>query len=397
MTPLKRGVRYFDRVRQQYGACFDLQASYFQVELPRNTLFTFLGEDGNVYGLNRLPMGISTAPELMQIVTSTLAGDPIFCAPKFRATAMVDVWIDNVMYSGSKEKVEQSVVAFKQSVADAKATLNNTESTGCTRNLDFIGMQFNFADGTIDLATKNKAKINAMDFSVGSRMRISDLETATARLMYASSVLGVRLAKYYYAIKFLRRKLSELNRETASRDDIVRIPESSLETYRRWLDDVKNSPPRKMPAMTGRPRFTMWSDASLSGWGAVLINEATQRVAVVAGRWSAEEAMLHINILEARAVLLALERFTIIDNAIIQPKIDNTSVIGSLRKGLSNSADLSEYITTIDDMASRRNIIMLQPEYVRSEDNLADPWSRLPKKEQDVPREKLNMRSAALG
>ena len=69
---------YFARALQARGACFDLSAGFYQLPLPSSHLFTFMDTDGSVYGLTRLPMGISTAPELMQIATSTLAGDPLF-------------------------------------------------------------------------------------------------------------------------------------------------------------------------------------------------------------------------------------------------------------------------------------------------------------------------------
>lgn len=381
---LKHHSEYFERVRQQFGACYDLKAGFFQIMLPNARLFTFVDEEGNVFGLERLPMGISTAPELMQIITSTLAGDPIFCSAAFSSHALVDVWIDNILFSGSEEKVKRASAAFLKTVEDVGATLNLDECTECSRAVNFIGMTLNFEECSVDLAPKNRKKIEEMDFTAGNRMRIADIETATARLMYASSVLGVRLAKHYYAIKFLRRKLSELNRETAQRSDVVTIPASSLEAFRRWHAEVKGASARKLPSMGGRKRFTLWTDASLTGWGAVLIDESTQRVAIVAGRWSEEEAMQHINVLEAKAITLALERFEVIDNAIIQPKVDNTSVMGSLRKGMSNSADLSECIAKVDNITASKNIILLRPQYVKSADNLADYWSRLPAKEDDV-------------
>jgi len=94
---------------------------------------------------------------------------------------------------------------------------------------------------------------------------------------------------------------------------------------------------------------------------------------------------LHINILEARAVALALQRFDAIDNAITQPKIDNTSVIGAMRKGISNSADISIELSKIDETNAERGIVLLSPDHVASASNIADYWSRLPAKEADVP------------
>ena len=382
---LKHHSAYFARVHQAAGACFDLRAGFYQVRLPRSDLFTFADEHGNVFGLDRLPMGISTAPEIMQVVTSTLAGDPLFCTPACSAPALVDVWIDNVLYTGSTDKVKRSTESFRKAVAEVKATINVEDSTECTTEVEFIGMKFDFVTKKIGLSDKNAKKVKLMDFTTGDRLRISDLETATARLMYASSVLGVRMAKYYYAIKFLRRKLSELNRETAVRNDIVVIPPSSLSAFRRWHKEVLSTEARVIPNLVGRKRYTLYVDASLTGWGAVLINEETQQMFVVAGRWSAEDALRHINVLEGRGVVLALQRFDMIDGAIIQPRIDNTSVVGSLRKGMSNSADLSEQIKEVDDIIAERDIVLLAPIYVRSKDNLADFWSRLPVSEADVP------------
>jgi len=53
--------KYFIRVLQACGATYDMKAGFFQLKLPNNNTFTFADEEGNVYGLTRLPMGISTA------------------------------------------------------------------------------------------------------------------------------------------------------------------------------------------------------------------------------------------------------------------------------------------------------------------------------------------------
>ena len=374
---LRHHSHYFPRVEQDFGACYDLKASFFQVLLPSKFLFTFADENGSVYGLKRLPMGISTAPEIMQIITSTLAGDPLFCKPKFKSSALVDIWIDNVLYSGTLNKVRESAAAFRSRIAEANATLNEKESRDACKKLDFIGMSLDFEAKTIDLSPKNKKKVHDLNFDVGSRIKIGDLETATARLMYASSILGVHIAKYYFAIKFLRRKLSELNRETALRSDTVTIPASSLDAYRRWHNEIKSSSARKVPNLRGKRSFTLWTDASTTGWGAVLVDDVTQQVFIVAGRWSSEDSLAHINVLEARALLLALSKFEMISDSVVQPRIDNTSVVFSVKKGTSKSADLSIEIDNIDRIAKRKCIYLKEPIFIRSADNLADYWSRL--------------------
>ena len=321
---LRHHSAYFSRCNNEAGATFDLKAGFFQVPLESDTLFTFRDVDGNVFGLRRLPMGICTAPELMQIITSTIAGDPLAVQPKFATKALVDVWIDNVLFSGSAERVGAAVERFRSVVESAKVTINWNESSHDADALDFIGMRFSFKEHTIGLAKKNRDKIHDMTFA--QTMLMSDLESHTSRLMYASSVMGVQLSSFYFALKFMRRRLSEINRETISRNDTVNVPPSVLRTFRKWQGLILTQDSRSIPSLKGRKSFTMWTDASRVGWGAVLIDNNTQQTWVVAARWSKAELQSHINILEAIAVEKALQRFTEIDGAAIFPRIDNSVV-----------------------------------------------------------------------
>ena len=55
--------------------------------------------------------------------------------------------------------------------------------------------------------------------------------------------------------------------------------------------------------MIVKPEASIESDAYISGWGAVCQGVAT------GGRWTSEEAGLHINLLELQAIFLALQSF----------------------------------------------------------------------------------------
>ena len=370
---LKHHSNYFQRCNNQTGATFDLKAGFFQVPLSSPNLFTFADEEGNIFGLKRLPMGICTAPEIMQLITSAIAGDPTIVQPKFAVKAVVDVWIDNVLFSGSSEKVSAAVANFKRVTTKTKTTINWHEAEEGS-SLDFIGMHYDFQAHTIGMSNKNRSKI--VDMSFASNMLMSELETNTARLMYASSVMAVPLSSYYFALKFIRRKLSEINRETITRNDMVHVSPSALKAFTNWKRDVLLRNARTLPSEEGRRTFTLWTDASNIGWGAVLIDNLTQQVRIVADKWSEEDALSHINILEAKAVRYALERFEGIEGSVIQPRIDNTSVVWSVAKGYSRSQDINEEIATVQRICNDKGILLKAPIYVRSKDNIADEWSR---------------------
>ncbi|XP_074655663.1 uncharacterized protein LOC141909176 [Tubulanus polymorphus] len=52
------------------------------------------------------------------------------------------------------------------------------------------------------------------------------------------------------------------------------------------------------------PEVTLTTDASMSGWGAILGDLRT------GGHWTEQEQLLHINVLELRAVLYGLKSFS---------------------------------------------------------------------------------------
>ena len=69
------------------------------------------------------------------------------------------------------------------------------------------------------------------------------------------------------------------------------------------LVDGEGSPVDGVRFGTPAPDLHLYSDASSSGWGAHLLDQN------VSGVWSAQEKLLHINLLEMKALFLALQAF----------------------------------------------------------------------------------------
>ena len=71
----------------------------------------------------------------------------------------------------------------------------------------------------------------------------------------------------------------------------------------QWWLDPKNTT-RGAPLGSPPPKALLFTDASTEGWGAHLLQQN------IAGTWSPEEKTWHINVLEMKAVLLALQHFS---------------------------------------------------------------------------------------
>ena len=78
----------------------------------------------------------------------------------------------------------------------------------------------------------------------------------------------------------------------------------------------------------GEPDIIIFSDASLSGWGAVC-NGVTAR-----GPWSAKDVSRHINELELLAAYFALQWFTASSaNIVVSLQMDNSTAVCYVNKG----------------------------------------------------------------
>ena len=93
------------------------------------------------------------------------------------------------------------------------------------------------------------------------------------------------------------------------------------------LVDGEGSPVSGGSIGTPAPDLHLYSDASSSGWGAHLLDQN------VSGVWSAQEKLLHINLLEMKALFLALQAFQEdVAGHHVTAMCDNSTVVAYINK-----------------------------------------------------------------
>ena len=133
-------------------------------------------------------------------------------------------------------------------------------------------------------------------------------------------------------------------------------------------------PPPRGDALRGNtpPELHLYSDASRSGWGAHLLDQSAS------GLWSNQETSLHINILEMKALFLALQAFrgTITDQR-VTAICDNSTVVAYVSKQEGTVSDsLCELIGQLLRWTEAHNVL-LEARYLPGQSNvLADLLSR---------------------
>ena len=125
------------------------------------------------------------------------------------------------------------------------------------------------------------------------------------------------------------------------------------------------------------PSHTIFTDASLSGWGAHVEPEGL----LFHGVWTEDQSRLHINVLEMKAIFLSLTRAVHkVKNATVLVSTDNTTVVAYIRhQGGTRSTDLSEEVWNILNLCLAHNIQLLVKHIPGRFNTLADRMSRMDK------------------
>ena len=99
----------------------------------------------------------------------------------------------------------------------------------------------------------------------------------------------------------------------------------ALLELRWWIDSIREWNGRAI--ISPSPDLVIETDASLTGWGAVLDQQR------IGGAWNSEEKELHINVLELKGALFAVRAFaTDKANIHVHLKMDNVSAVTYIQK-----------------------------------------------------------------
>ena len=303
----------------------------------------------------------------MHIITAAIAGDHSMSAtPETRAK--VDVWIDNVRHAGAKEAVVDAIARADARARAVRATFNGEDSV-LGQRYTFLGVRFDHRERTVCCADKVPMALQQVDIEA---VTIGELESVIGKLFYASAVLG-HAPLYYWLLKTVRRRLHRVNAGYCDIKEKAELPQAAMAQLKEWRGVIIANEPRHVSKeLSGTPRWVMYSDASLQGWGAVLICKVTGEVFVGGNKW--RERPHNINAAETRALALAITAFRAkMAGCEVQVFVDNTTTLSAATKRRTRSfAVEGELRALLETMRGGS----FKFDYVASADNLADPITR---------------------
>ena len=347
-----------------FMAKIDIKDAYYSVKIAdEDTKYLKFFFDDQLYEFLALPNGYSEGPRKF----TKLLKPPLSWLRKLGVC--LAAYIDDLITLNMSVQECVAHVKLICSLLDSLGFTINLEKSVFTpsQTMEFLGIIIDSRTMTLELPLKKVDAIKGFIRSMleASQVTVRDLAKLIGKL--TSSFIAVPYGKLFYRNLKVKVKALKINR--GNFDGLCQLDSSSRMELEWWLSNIGMVP---APISRQSPDQMITTDASLKGWGAVFDGSST------GGSFDVLERTLHINVLEAKAVLFGLQCFcNTLTNVSILIRTDNTSVMHAINKmGSSSSKELHTQIFEIWTWAMARNIWLLATHIPGIENEEADAESR---------------------
>ena len=303
-----------------WAVTLDLSDAYFHVPIHHKArhLLRF-SVNHQVFQFKVLPFGLASAPFVFTWILRPFLGH--LRKQGIQIHAYLDDWI---IHHSDKNTLLQhlhmtlslaSQLGFKVNLGKSKLILS--------QDLTYLGVCFR-----LDL-----------QLAMPSEVHLQQIRTWVSLLLHQDNLPARKWAQFLGLLNFVAHfiphgslAIRPIHQHLAANSDFdwnhadTPIPQapSLTQDLLQWTDPQFVA--QGIPLLPPQAHGTLFTDASLEGWGAHYHQHQAS------GLWSLEESTLHINILEMKAVLLAITQLqSVLKGHVIVIATDNTTVLGYLK------------------------------------------------------------------
>ena len=351
---------------QCYMSSIDLRDAYYSIAMAteHRRFLKFEWRD-SLYQFCALPMGLSSSP---RIFTKVLK--PVFATLRATYGHSCLGYIDDSFYC------ENTFLDCQKATLDAVRLFNDLgfavhplkSSLVPDQTLEFLGFVLNSNSMTVTV-TESKIERIILLCQQFHRLKICSIREVGSLIgTLISTFPGNEMGPLHYR-SLEREKDIALKRAQGDYDDCMSLSHESKQQLEWWIDNISTS---SRQIDHGKPSITLTSDASLSGWGAVVDERQTQ------GLWSLEEQALHINALELSAINMGLKALLPMENnKHIRIMSDSSTAVSYINAmGGIKSLECDKIAYDIWTWASKRKLWLSAAHTPGTSNELADKLSR---------------------
>ena len=348
-----------------YMASIDFKDAYYSVAIRRDQRkwlrFTYEGE---LYEFTCLPNGLTSGPRLFTKVTK-----PVFSTLREKGHLNTIYIDDSLLIGDTWEECASNIIDTIEVAMKSGFVVHPMKSIfEPTQEIEFLGFWLNSVLMTVKLTERKASTIKVMcvDLLLIKKPSIRTVAKLIGKLV--SSFPGVMYGKLFYRVLDNEKTLA-LKQHAGDFEAHMKLSNVAKEDLQWWIDNILNA---YCPIVHDNPSITVFSDASLTGWGGTVDGIET------GGNWSVSEQTFHINVLELFAVYYVLASLcNNLENCHIRIMVDNKTALAYInnmggRKPLCNS------VTRKIWMWCKERNIWLSAAYITSSENvIADRMSRI--------------------
>ena len=295
----------------------DLTDAYLHVPIhPRSRKYLRFTLRGRVYQFKALPFGLSTSPfvftRLMTVIATFLRRRAITLHP------YLDDWL-------ARNQNRRRLLEHRQFILSLIISLGliiNYEKSDLVpaQVFTFIGMEFLTHTNIVRVPQTRQILETVRMFSQKTSVSARDFLSLLGHLNAAADLVTLG-----------RLHLRPLQRSPHNQWQPQKLPlchqicmtTEILQHLKWWLHEDHYH--QGIPLKIDPPSHTIFTDASLSGWGAHVEPEGL----LFHGVWTEDQSRLHINVLEMKAIFLSLSRAA---HKVKNSTVDNTTVVAYIRR-----------------------------------------------------------------
>ena len=300
----------------EWVSSIDLSDAYLHIPIhPNSRKYLRFCYKAQVFQFTSLPFGLATAPQVSR---------------GLRIHQYLDDWLIRSQSQEESQRDTQAVVDLTQSLG----WIINQEKSELkpTQVFSFVGYEYHLDSALVRPTHERWLKLQDLI------LRLKSKRVLTARcLMFLIGLLASTekmVPEGRLHMRPFQFHLKEHWRYPQSLDNLLPWTEAIVAHLDWW-----QNPSNVMKGADLHPKdhsIQLFTDASNEGWGAHLDQNSTK------GLWSEQEKRLHINVLELKAVSLALRDFKDqCQNQTVLVATDNSTVVAYINKqGGTHSAEM---------------------------------------------------------
>ena len=319
-----------------FMASVDLRDAYYSVPIHQDHQKYLKFEwQGQLYQFTCLPNGLACAPRLF-----TKLLKPAYSTLRKQGFQSIGYIDDSYLQGITKPECENNVQATTKLFDSLGLYVHPDKSIlEPSQVLEFLGFVLNSVTMTVTLSHAKAENIKHVCKDLLTRTQPTIREVAVVIGKLVASCPGVAMGPLFYR-QLENDKTAALKFHHGNFDESMVLSPTAKSDLQWWVENIENV---SKPISQGNPSYTLYTDASLQGWGAVFQGQSS------GGHWAPDEAHQHINCLELKAAYLGLQSFcTTLSRTHVRIFLDNTTAVSYINNmGGTHSLECNHIARTI--------------------------------------------------